>query len=86
MRSSGDFPHDLSHIHALALIAYRQLSFTSLFLKSLGSHTQLVPQPISHGYHAFGLKLKEKAEAFLGLITGRKLPCKIWESAPTGEP
>jgi len=62
------------HIHALALIAYRHLSFTLLFVKSLGSHIQLLPQPTSHGYHAFGLKLKGRPKPFWDSLWGGSFP------------
>jgi hypothetical protein len=74
------------NIHALALIAYRQLSFTLLFVKSLGSHIQLVPLTHISGLPCLWSQDEGKAEAFLGLIMGRKLPYKISESAPTSEP
>jgi hypothetical protein len=70
------------HIHALGLIAYRQLSFTLLFVKSLGSHIQLVPQPTSHGYHAFGLKLKERRKPFWELIRGGSVPIRYGNQHP----
>ncbi len=70
------------HIHALGLIVYRQLSFTLLFVKILGSHIQLVPQPMSHGYHAFGLKLKERLKPFWELIRGGSFPIRYGNQHP----
>ncbi len=82
MRSSGDFSHGPSHIHALALIAYRQLSFTSLFVKSLDSHMQLVSQLTSHGYHVIGLKLKERLKPFWDSLLGGSFPIRYGNQHP----